>query len=83
MTPLYGPAGARNHDAPAAEYLKACYKQERSARSRALWGQAAIYTLQLGVIGGLLAQLNLYERELRRLAYGATTFRGHNGGDGR
>ena len=61
--------------APAAEYLKACRKLERSARSRARWTQAAIYTLLLAVIGGLLARM--YERELRSLAYWATTFRGH------
>jgi formylglycine-generating enzyme required for sulfatase activity len=61
--------------APAAEYLKACRKLERSARSRARWAQAAIYTLLLAVIGGLLARM--YERELRGLAYWATTFRGY------
>jgi formylglycine-generating enzyme required for sulfatase activity len=61
--------------APAAEYLKACRKVERSARSRARWTQAAIYTLLLAIIGGLLARV--YERELRSLAYWATTFRGH------
>jgi formylglycine-generating enzyme required for sulfatase activity len=61
--------------APAAEYLKACRKLERSARSRARWTQAAIYTLLLAVIGGLLARM--YERELRRLAYWATIFAGH------
>jgi formylglycine-generating enzyme required for sulfatase activity len=59
----------------AAEYLKACRKLERSARSRARWTQAAIYTLLLAVIGALLARM--YERELRSLAYWATTFRGH------
>jgi formylglycine-generating enzyme required for sulfatase activity len=61
--------------APAAEYLKACGKQERSARSRARWTQAAIFTLLLAVIGGLLARM--YERELRSFAYWATTFRGY------
>jgi formylglycine-generating enzyme required for sulfatase activity len=61
--------------APAAEYLKACRKLERSARNRARWTQAAIYTLLLAVIGGLLARM--YEGELRRLAYRATTFAGH------
>src|SRR5215813_5977090 len=61
--------------APAAEYLKACRKLERSARSRARWTQAAIYTLLLAVIGGLLARM--YDRDLRNLAYWTTTFRGH------
>jgi formylglycine-generating enzyme required for sulfatase activity len=60
---------------PAAEYLNACRKLERSARSRARWTQAAIYTLLLAVIGGLLAAM--YDRELRGFAYWATTFRGH------
>ena len=60
---------------PAGEYLKACRKLERSARSRAWWTQAAIYTLLLAVIGGLLARM--YERELRSFTYWATTFRGH------
>jgi formylglycine-generating enzyme required for sulfatase activity len=61
--------------APASEYLKACRKLERAARSRARWTQAAIYTVMLAVIGGLLARM--YERNLRSLAYWATTFRGH------
>jgi formylglycine-generating enzyme required for sulfatase activity len=58
--------------APTAEYLRACRKLERSARSRARWTQAAIYTLLLAVIGGLLA--SMYVRELRSLAYWATKF---------
>jgi formylglycine-generating enzyme required for sulfatase activity len=61
--------------APAAEYLKACRKLVRSARSRARWTQAAIYTLLLAIIGGLLAFMN--QSKLRSLAYWATTFRGH------
>jgi formylglycine-generating enzyme required for sulfatase activity len=61
--------------APAAEYLRTCGKQERSARSRARWTQAAIFSLLLAVIGGLLARM--YERELRSFAYWATTFRGY------
>jgi formylglycine-generating enzyme required for sulfatase activity len=61
--------------APAAEYLKACRKQERSARSRARRTQAAIFTLLLAIIGGFLARM--YEHELRSFVYWATTFRGH------
>jgi formylglycine-generating enzyme required for sulfatase activity len=61
--------------APASNYLKACRKLECSARNRAWWTQAAIYTLLLAVIGGLLART--YERDLRSLAYWGTTFRGH------
>jgi formylglycine-generating enzyme required for sulfatase activity len=61
--------------APAAEYLKACRKLERSTRSRARWTQAAIFTLLLAVIGGLLARM--YERELRSFAHWVTTFRGY------
>jgi len=49
----------------AAEYLKGCRKLERSARSRAWWTQAAIFTLLLAVIGGMAARM--YERELRSL----------------
>jgi hypothetical protein len=37
--------GFKSALAAAAEYLKACGKQERSARSRARWTQAAIFTL--------------------------------------
>jgi formylglycine-generating enzyme required for sulfatase activity len=61
--------------APAAEYIEASRKLERSTRSRAWWTQAAIYTLLLAIIGALLA--GMYERELRTLAYWATTFRGY------
>jgi formylglycine-generating enzyme required for sulfatase activity len=58
--------------APTAEYLRACRKLERSARSRARWTQAAIYTLLLAVFEGLLARM--YDTELRSLAYWATKF---------
>jgi formylglycine-generating enzyme required for sulfatase activity len=56
-------------------YIAACRKLERSVRRRRWWTQAAIYTLLLAVIGGLLARM--YERELRSLAYWGTTFRVH------
>jgi formylglycine-generating enzyme required for sulfatase activity len=59
----------------ASEYLKACRKSERSARSRARWTQAAIYTLLLAIIGGLLARV--YEREVNAFVTWATVFRGH------
>lgn len=61
--------------APASDYLKACRKLERSARSRARWTQAAIYTLLLGVIGGMAARMN--EDKLKSFYTWATVFRGH------
>jgi formylglycine-generating enzyme required for sulfatase activity len=70
---------------PAKKYLEACLvlkelsteirKLERLARSRARRTQAAIYTLLLVVIGGLLARM--YERDLRSFAYWANKFRGY------
>jgi formylglycine-generating enzyme required for sulfatase activity len=68
--------------APALEYLEACRMSERAARRRTWWTRAAIYTLLLAIIGGLLAQI--YQRELRGFIYWATYFRGHRlaAGDG-
>ena len=61
--------------APASDYLAACRKLERSARSRARWTQAAIYTLLLGIIGGMAARMN--EDKLKSFYTWATVFRGH------
>jgi formylglycine-generating enzyme required for sulfatase activity len=44
--------------APAAEYLKACRKLERSARSRARRAQALVYALLVGIIIVLLGVIN-------------------------
>jgi formylglycine-generating enzyme required for sulfatase activity len=61
--------------APAAEYLKACRKLERSGRSRAWWTRAAIYTLLLAVTGVISVQSVLFhDREVRSIAYWATVF---------
>ena len=61
--------------APAKDYLAACRKQERAGRRATLYTQAAIYTLLLAVIGGLLARM--YQQEVRAFVYWAATFRGH------
>jgi formylglycine-generating enzyme required for sulfatase activity len=53
--------------APAKDYLAACRRLENAGRRKARWAQAAIFTLLLAVIGGLLARM--YERELRSFAY--------------
>jgi Sulfatase-modifying factor enzyme 1/TIR domain len=64
--------------APAAEYLKVCRNTERSARRRAWWTRAAMYTLLVGVFVPLLARMyDMYGTDLRSLAYWATVFRGH------
>lgn len=44
--------------APAKDYLAACFAQETAGRRRARRAQAAIYTLLLGVIIGLVAFIN-------------------------
>jgi formylglycine-generating enzyme required for sulfatase activity len=50
--------------APAAEYLEACWKLERSARSRARRVQALVYMLLVGIIAGLVGWINQsYVRE--------------------
>lgn len=44
--------------APAKDYLAACHKLETAGRRRARRTQAAIYTLMLGIITGLVAFIN-------------------------
>jgi hypothetical protein len=47
--------------APAKDYLAACRRLENAGRRKARWALAAIFTLMLAIIGGLLA--NMYRRE--------------------
>ena len=44
--------------APAKDYLAACQKVERAARSKSRRTQAVIYTLMLGIIAGLVGFIN-------------------------